>query len=346
MSDQGPLNLSDLPRGRVVVAGDVMLDRYLSGQASRLSQEAPVPVVDVQSRYSALGGAANVAANVAAAGSDVTLIGAVGEDASGSELSQLLAHHGIRNQLVEARRPTTVKTRILARGQQVVRVDEEVRDALPEAHRRAFETALLRALVNADVLLLADYDKGALSEDTLSTVILTARRWKIPVVVDPKEREYRIYQGATLIKPNLTEFNHAYTTQVVPGLGGKPAPFLEERAAQARKYWNVGGVLVTCGADGMLLHYTRGQDSEEVFATLPGRPVEVADISGAGDTVLAWLGAMIASGRSIVEACRFANLAASLQVAKAGTAVVYPQEVQALLESESGATAAHADHQA
>ena len=306
---------------RVVVVGDIMLDRYLIGDTERLSPEAPVPVVTVAERHAALGGAANVAANVAAMGARCFLVGTVGDDGDGATIRQELAVARLEDRFVLtiAGRPTTSKTRIVARGQQIVRIDDEV-DSLLEGPDLARLTGAAReALADADALLLEDYNKGALSPTLILAVMEIARRRGIPVVVDPKYRQFFEYAGATVFKPNRRELESALGA-AVDLKNGNVLPDVLTRL-------KVDNLLVTLGAEGMLL-VTKDGDLTQI----PSIARQIFDVSGAGDTVTAWLGAALAAGATVREAAQLANYAAGVEVAKRGVATVTPEEVLAVYE--------------
>ncbi len=306
---------------RVVVIGDIMLDRYLHGDTERLSPEAPVPVVTVRDRTAKLGGAANVAANVASMGASCLLVGTVGDDGDGAAIRQelVVARLDGRHVVTIAGRPTTSKTRIIARSQQIVRIDDEV-DALLEGPDldRLIRSAS-EALADADALLLEDYNKGALAPALIAEVMAVARRRGIPVVVDPKYRQFFAYAGATVFKPNRRELESALGAAV--DLQNRNA--IPEVLARLK----VDNLLVTLGADGMLLVMKDGSSLR-----IPSIARQVFDVSGAGDTVTAWLGTALAAGASLVEAAQLANYAAGVEVAKPGVATVSPEEVLAVHE--------------
>lgn len=314
--------LATRARGRrIAVVGDVMLDRYLLGDTERLSPEAPVPVVQVRETRMALGGAANVAANVASIGAEVRLVGAVGDDTHGRSIRAELAQQRLPDAglLTLASRPTTTKTRVVARSQQIVRIDEEV-DALLEGDDLARLTALaLAALDGADAVLLEDYNKGALARDLIRAVIDLAVRRGIPVIVDPKFRQFFDYAGATVFKPNRRELEAA--------LGAAADLAHRDALPEALARLQVDNLLLTLGPDGMVLVTKDG-----VVTHIPSLAREVFDVSGAGDTVTAWTGTMLAAGASLREAAVLATYAASIEVGKAGVATVTPEEVLALHE--------------
>jgi len=306
---------------RVVVIGDIMLDRYLIGDTERLSPEAPVPVVTVAERHAALGGAANVAANVAAMGARCLLVGAVGDDSEGATIRQELAVARLEDRFILniAGRPTTSKTRIIARGQQIVRIDDEVDILLDGPDQARLISAARDALADADALLLEDYNKGALSPGLILAAMETARRRGIPVVVDPKYRQFFEYAGATVFKPNRRELESALGAAV----DLQHASVLPEVLTRLK----VDNLLVTLGADGMLLVTKDGS-----LTQIPSIARQIYDVSGAGDTVTAWLGTALAAGATVREAAQLANYAAGVEVGKRGVATVSPEEVLAVYE--------------
>ena len=306
---------------RIVVVGDIMIDRYLVGDTERLSPEAPVPVVLVRERHAKLGGAANVAANVAALGAHCRLVGVVGDDADGAAIRQELAVARLEDRFVVsvAGRPTTSKTRIIARAQQIVRIDDEVEALLDGADLARLARVAREALADADALLLEDYNKGALAPPLIAAVMELARRRGIPVVVDPKYRQFFEYAGATVFKPNRRELESALGA-AVDLKDGRALPEVLTRL-------KVDNLLVTLGSEGMLLVTKDGQPTH-----IPSIAREIFDVSGAGDTVTAWLGAALAAGASLREAAQLANYAAGVEVAKPGVATVSPEEVLAVHE--------------
>ncbi len=302
---------------RVAILGDAMLDVYLRGDVDRISPEAPVPVVRVRERRHALGGAANVAQNVAALGARSELVAAVGDDLPGAQLRAMLTAIGAETRgLVTTLRPTTTKTRVVARGQQVVRVDEEVDADLAGREMEALYAAVDRAVGDANALVLEDYNKGVLTEPVILRAIAAARKKGIPVVVDPKYRNFFAYRGATVFKPNRRELEAA--------LGA--AVDLEHPEA-------LPAVLQRLGAEHLLLTLSeRGMALLEPDGTIHRIPTaarEVYDVVGAGDTVTAYLAAMLAAGATAFEAAVIANYAAGVEVGKAGAATVTSEEILA-----------------
>lgn len=309
---------------RVLVLGDVMLDRYWWGTVSRISPEAPVPVVVKERESLAPGGAANVAANIASLGGIPLLVGVVGGDGAGDDLRKALSERGVAvdHLVTDPRRPTTVKTRVVAHSQHVVRVDEEDVNGLDD--RRAAEVAdLVAAQVAAvDVALVSDYAKGLLSVGILRRLIDAARRHGRRVVVDPKGSDYSRYDGAYLLSPNRGE---ALSAAMVPA-GDDDVRRAGTRLLESRA---VDAVLVTQGAAGMTL-FERGREPAHVRALARS----VFDVTGAGDTVAAVMALGVASGTSLVDAVRLAAVAAAVAVEQVGTtAVTRDQLCEALREA-------------
>jgi D-glycero-beta-D-manno-heptose-7-phosphate kinase len=306
---------------RMVVVGDVMLDRYLIGDTERLSPEAPVPVVAIRETRSALGGAANVAANIAAIGASCRLVGAVGDDShAGAIRAELAAARLDDRYLVPIPgRPTTTKTRVLARSQQVVRIDEEVDTPVEGQDQERLISTAATALVDADALVLEDYNKGTLTEALIGAAMASARRRGIPIVVDPKFKNFFSFAGATVFKPNRRELEAALGATL--DLSGQNA--LQEALSRLQ----VDNLLLTLGADGMVL-----VSKDSAVSAIPSLAREVFDVSGAGDTVTAWVATALAAGATMREAAHLANYAAGLEVGKSGVATVAPAEVLAVHE--------------
>ncbi|HEX7024272.1 MAG TPA: PfkB family carbohydrate kinase [Gemmatimonadales bacterium] len=311
---------------RIAVIGDIMLDRYLIGDTTRLSPEAPVPVITVRETRSALGGAANVAANVVAIGATCRLVGAVGDDSHGATIRAELAAVGleVRHLVAIPGRPTTTKTRVLARNQQVVRIDEEIDLPVSGQDQERLISAAQAALVDADALILEDYNKGALTEALITAAIAAARRRGIPIVVDPKFRNFFAFAGATIFKPNRRELEAALGATL--DLSGDNA------LQQARERLEVDNLLLTLGAEGMVL-----VTGDPAITHIGSLAQEVFDVSGAGDTVTAWVATALAAGATVREAAHVANYAAGLEVGKSGVATVAPSEVLAVHEQKHDA---------
>jgi D-glycero-beta-D-manno-heptose-7-phosphate kinase len=314
---------------RVLVVGDVMLDVYLQGAALRISPEAPVPVVRVEEEWRALGGAANVAANVTALGAGCDLIGCIGEDVAGDGLLANLEGQGIgAGGIVRAGgRPTTVKTRVMARHQQVARFDHESEAELPAEIGAEVVYSVRDHLEHADVLVLEDYNKGLLTKSVVHQLVAAGVKAGRPVVVDPKLRHFFDYRGATVFKPNQAELAAALR---VPVEADDPA-WLEE----VRQQLGCEHLLVTLGEDGMALLTGDGEHMR-----IPTVARSVYDVSGAGDTVTAVLAVALAAGASMVEASILANHAAGIEVGKAGVATVSPDELLSMLALIEGVSMA------
>jgi D-beta-D-heptose 7-phosphate kinase/D-beta-D-heptose 1-phosphate adenosyltransferase len=307
---------------RIAVVGDAMLDVYLTGDVERISPEAPVPVVRVRERKHALGGAANVAQNVVAIGAECDLVAAIGDDRGGETLRAMLAAIGEEGRsLVTVDRPTTQKTRIVARSQQLARVDEESDDDLDGDEVEQLLSAVSAAVSAADALVLEDYNKGVLVPRVIRSAIELASSRGLPIVVDPKFRNFFEYRGATVFKPNRRELEAA--------LGA--AVNVDEPGAMTRTLSRLGveHILLTLGDKGMALF---GADGE--LARIPTVAREVYDVVGAGDTVTAYLAAILAAGGSASEAAEIANVAAGIEVGKLGAAVVTAEEVRAYVDDE------------
>jgi rfaE bifunctional protein kinase chain/domain len=302
-------------RMRIAIVGDAMLDTYLRGDVERISPEAPVPVVRVRERKHALGGASNVAQNVSALGATPELVAVHGDDVPGTQLREMLRALGAETRgLVVAARPTTTKTRIVARGQQVVRVDEEVDADLDGDDIARLHAAVDRAVADADALVLEDYNKGVLVTSVITRAIAAARARGIPVVVDPKYRNFFAYQGTTVFKPNRRELESALGAAVDLDHPEALPAVLERLGAEH--------LLLTLSERGMVLIGKDGSTHR-----IPTTAREVFDVVGAGDTVTAYLAAMLASGATALEAAVIANYAAGVEVGKAGAATVTPAEI-------------------
>ena len=298
-------------RARVLVVGDVMLDRYWFGDVERISPEAPVPVVKIARSEERPGGAANVARNAAALGAQATLLSVVGDDEPGRALARLLEGERVQASFLrDAAAPTTVKLRVIGRQQQLLRIDFET---APSHEVLAAKLADFERLVaEADLVILSDYGKGGLAH--IATMIARARAAGRPVLVDPKGDDYARYRGATLLTPNRSEFRQ------VAGRWQDEAD-LTARAEVLRRDLALDALLVTRSEEGMSLYTADGA------LTIPAQAREVFDVSGAGDTVIATLGVLLAAGAPLPDAVVIANEAAGVVVGKLGTAVVQPHEL-------------------
>lgn len=298
-------------RTRLLVVGDVMLDRYWFGEVERISPEAPVPVVKIARNEERPGGAGNVARNAAALGAQVTLISVVGEDEAGRMLERLLSAEGVRTSFHrDAAVPTTVKLRVIGRQQQLLRIDFETAPSHEILASKLVDYE--RALPEFDAVVLSDYGKGGLAH--IERMIEGAKSRGVPVLVDPKGEDYQRYRGATLLTPNRTEFRD------VAGRWRSEAE-LAAKAQQLRAELALEALLITRSEEGMSLYTDAGAVS------FPAQAREVYDVSGAGDTVIATLGALLGAHADLATAVRIANQAAGVVVGKLGTAVVHPEEL-------------------
>jgi len=301
---------------RILVVGDLMLDVYITGDVDRISPEAPVPVVRVTQESGALGGAANVAANAVALGAECHVVGVVGDDAHGITLARELERLGARTEgLVKvAGRPTTVKTRVLARHQQVVRFDHEDDSPVSQADAEGILSMLRILMAECDALVLEDYNKGVLVPDVIQGALTAATKRGIPSIVDPKRLNFFQYAGATVIKPNSKELWEA--------LGEPIHPEDPEWMEAVRERLNAETLLLTLGERGVSV-LARGA----ALVQAPTAARSVYDVSGAGDTVTAVVAASLAGGATSVEAALLANHAAAVEVGKVGVATVTPDEI-------------------
>ena len=308
----------------ILVVGDVMLDNYYVGDVRRISPEAPVPVFRKRSERSVLGGAANVAANLVAANQQTSMMSIIGRDANGQTMMQLFENLGINARLMSnLQRSTTIKTRFLAdNNQQLLRLDVEDTDPITKVESNRILKKLQKVIDDFDLILMSDYLKGLLTQEFTQGVIKMARKHDIPVVIDVKDPKYGKYYGATLLKPNLNELRS------LTGKNVQTDEEIVEAAEELRKRSNCQYVLATLGAKGMVLV----GDGEPYFVKSLAR--EVYDVSGAGDTTIAYLATCMANEMPIRESVDIANYAAGIQVGKVGTSSVSWQEVRDLISNE------------
>ncbi len=299
-----------------LVVGDVMLDKYITGHVDRISPEAPVPVVRVESESSAIGGAGNVAANVVALGARARIVGCAGEDENGSTLKAELESAGVSTEgLVTTRgRPTTVKTRVLARHQQVVRVDREDAADATEAVARALAQQIEELSGSCQVVIMEDYNKGVLVPTVVKAAIEAGGRHGIPTVVDPKRLRFWAYGGASVFKPNAKELEES--------LGEPIHPDDPDWLEGIRERLECEVLLLTLGENGMAV---KGRDSS--YLRVPAVARDVYDVSGAGDTVTAVVATSLAAGATVEEAAILANHAAAIEVSRAGVVTVTAHEI-------------------
>lgn len=316
-------HLSDV---KILVVGDVMLDRYWTGDSSRISPEAPVPVVKIGDLDDKVGGAANVARNIAHLDGQVTLLGIIGDDENGVRLESLLAQENINSALIKQQeQPTITKLRVISRQQQVVRLDFE--EAFATKHAQALENAFDAQLEHFDYILFSDYNKGSLA--CIQSMIQMARNAGKTVLIDPKSKDLADYSGAHVITPNKTEF--------VAAGGQVDSEQAIWRSAQ--------DIMANCDIESILL--TRSEQGMSAISVdskvdMPAQVLEVSDVTGAGDTVIATLTMMMAAGLPLADAAKVANLAAGIVVAKLGAATVSPEELYAVVnQSLFGSKQAH-----
>jgi len=309
---------------RVLVIGDIMVDEYIGGSVSRISPEAPVPVVEVETEELRLGGAANVAANVRSLGGNPALIGVVGDDAAAERLTDDLARDGIDGQgiIVDRGRPTTIKTRIIAGSQQIVRFDKEEREEVRGEHLARLSHSAEERLSEFDGLIISDYGKGVISGPFLQWLIPKALRLNKIISVDPKENHFPLYRGVTVITPNHKEAG------VACGKAIKTEEDLNAAGQDLLSGIGVQGVLITRGAQGMRL-FERGKPPVQIDTVAQ----EIYDVVGAGDTVVAALTLALAAGANLEQAARISNYAAGVVVGKKGTATVTLKELKTSLRA-------------
>ena len=317
--------LKKFARRRVLVVGDLMLDRYVYGSVTRISPEAPVPVVKVVRETSMPGGASNVAGNIRALGGQAAVAGMIGKDAAGVELRWLLTHAGVDVEcaMMFAGAGTIVKERIIAERQQVVRVDFERSATWSPRQSEKFLALLALELDRADGVIIEDYGKGAVTQAVVDLVLAKAAKRGLPVGLDPKDGHELAFQGITVATPNRKE---AFAIAGVVDPGAKVDPLADKALRKTGEIlmakWAAENLAITLGAQGMYL-LSRGQAPRHV----PTRAREVFDVSGAGDTVIAACVTALAAGAKFIEAAELANVAAGVVVGKLGTASCTPEEL-------------------
>lgn len=307
---------------RILVIGDLMLDRFIVGNVSRISPEAPVPVVDIVSETFKPGGAANAMNNIKALGGDVIAVGVIGDDESGRKLTNLLKDNGIITEGIISiqNRPTTVKTRIIAGQQQQIRIDREDKcDLNSEVTQQILDFIKIR-VNKIDAIVISDYDKGVITNMLLKGVLILAKKYNKPIIVDPKLEHFLDYKGVTIVKPNLNEASIAS--------GIKP---INETSIRNIGKWilthlECDAVLITRGKDGMSLFKKDGS-----VIHIPTIAKEVFDVTGAGDTVTSVVALCLAIGTKLEDAATIANTAAGIVVGKLGTATVTKAELNKIL---------------
>jgi D-beta-D-heptose 7-phosphate kinase/D-beta-D-heptose 1-phosphate adenosyltransferase len=306
------------PVPNILVIGDLMIDHYIIGDATRLSPEAPVPIVNVKNEFTTPGGAANVAQNLLSLGAKISLAGITGDDADADRLTKILTDEGINVDGIfkEATRPTTVKTRIMAGSHQLVRVDREVTNPLADDLQTQFVEQIKGAITKADIIILSDYNKGLFSPNLTQQVIKEANLQGKRVVIDPKGLNYEKYKGAYIIKPNRKELAEAAKTEKITNIDE-----LQQAARIILKQTGAEYIVVTLSEQGMVII------SELAYKLLPVKATSVFDVTGAGDTVIAAMVYFMAQGLNVEEACELANHAAAIVIRQTGSAVTTVDEI-------------------
>jgi len=302
----------------ILVIGDLMIDHYVWGDATRLSPEAPVPIVNVKNESTTLGGAANVAQNLVALGAKVTLGGVIGADSFGARVKEIMEHEGISADAIveDKQRPTTVKTRVLAGSHQLVRVDREITDPVHSELEDELVNKLDHYINEADIVLFSDYGKGLFSPELTQRLIKLAGSKYKKVIVDPKGLDYSKYKGASIIKPNRKELSEAAKSGPI-----KTIEDLQKASKIIFKQTEAEYLIVTLSEEGMAIV------DELSYKMLPVKATAVFDVTGAGDTVLATIAYFIASGLDIEEACELANHAAAIVIRRVGSATTTIDEI-------------------
>lgn len=316
-------NLNELANSfeaaRVLLVGDIMLDTFVYGAVSRISPEGPIPVISVSREDKMLGGAGNVFANLRGLGCAVDVVTVVGQDAAGREIMDMVEDNGgsAKSFIIDETRPTILKTRYISQGQQLLRVDQEKAEEVQQHLQEKILNTVTDKIADANVLVLSDYGKGVLAPYLIKDLIKLAKKHKVPVIVDPKKKDFSLYKGATLITPNKKELSEA--------TGGMPVSSdseIEITASTLLKIAGVDAVIATRSEDGISVVSKR-----HAPVHLKTKALEVYDVSGAGDTVVAAIAAAIATGGSLEQAAELANIAGGLAVAKVGTAVIRKNEI-------------------
>ena len=296
--------INGFSRLKVLIIGDLMIDSYTWGRVSRISPEAPVPVVNVIRRESRLGGAGNVVLNIASLGATAVICSVIGDDAPGRELQKIILDSNLSTEglIVEPGRMTTVKERIIAGSQQVVRVDSETENSISLSSQQALLALIKRSISDVEVIIFEDYDKGVLNDSLIQAVISMAKENNIPTVVDPKRKNFFAYKGATLFKPNLHELRD--------GLGLMPSDFDADHLAETVRKFKVSqeftGVFVTLSERGVYIDFENDQH------LIPAHIRQISDVSGAGDTVISIAACVLALGGTTEQIAALANLGGGL----------------------------------
>jgi rfaE bifunctional protein kinase chain/domain len=306
------------PKAKVLVIGDVMIDRYWWGKVSRISPEAPVPIVNLEKTDSTAGGTANVAVNIAGLKAKPILLGIVGKDTEANELYESLNKQNISSEYLIStdERPTTVKTRIVANHQHIVRVDQEKVQFINEKDEELIFKNLLQLIESIDVIVISDYAKGLLTDNLLRNIIKIANEKNKLILVDPKGKDYQKYKNATILTPNKKEAIEA------SNISENEDDFINKIGQLILNEYNLNSLLITLGEDGMMLF-----QRNKVATKFEALARKIYDVTGAGDTVIATLAVALSVGFSLEESCRIANVAAGLVVEKLGTTSINLDEL-------------------
>lgn len=310
MSNSNNINVEklaqDISQLKVLVIGDVMLDRYCYGSVSRISPEAPVPVVLVESKEDRLGGASNVALNCKAMGAQVSIAGLIGDDEAGRSAIALLESSGINAQLLlkDPNRPTTIKTRVISRSQQLFRMDEEAVQEIDTLHEHRLIDVLLRyiQIEKPQVVIFEDYDKGTLNQNIIEKVIQHSRLMGCIIAIDPKFRNFHFYKNATIFKPNLKEVSEAFQLKYHKN----PLEVIEQYSEKIQQELNPEVILITLSELGVYVHH------QDQFKIIPAKSRKIADVSGAGDTVVAVAALVYAITKDPYTTAQLANIAGGM----------------------------------
>jgi D-beta-D-heptose 7-phosphate kinase/D-beta-D-heptose 1-phosphate adenosyltransferase len=307
----------------ILVVGDIMVDKFIWGKVGRISPEAPVPIVEVTKETEALGGAANVASNITSLGGKAIVVSVIGEDITGRTLIEMLSERNIKTDCLvySSRRPTIIKTRIIAASQQVVRVDKEVKGVFEKDTESKIMNNIEDAMPKVNAVIISDYGKGVLCSNVLKKTIFLARKYKIPITVDPKIDNFKKYKKITTMTPNEKE--------AIEGMGAKNIKSDEDIAILGKKILKTlrsDSVVITRGEKGMALI-----ESNKI-TNIPTRAKEVYDVTGAGDTVISTMTLALAAKADLLSAAEIANFAAGIVVGKIGTATTNPQELKEVIK--------------
>ncbi len=322
--------IKNLNKGKILLVGDIMLDQYIKGKVSKISPEGPIPVLNITSEEQVLGGAGNVLANLCALGLNPICIGLIGNDDNGKIICNKMKSLGANtdNIIKSDEKPTIVKTRFVSQNQQLLRVDRENTQTISTAIKEDILRRAKKEMSEASILILSDYGKGVLSQDLIQSLIHLGNENNIPVLVDPKGNNYTIYNGATIITPNRNELSHA-TNHMATATDYD----IEHAAQKLMEECNINFVFATRSEDGISVIPNQGTPTH-----LRTKSIEVYDVSGAGDTVVAVTAAALAAGGDLIDAARIANIAGAIVVAKSGTATVTITEIENYIQKNSPKT--------